>query len=502
MTIYNFNAGIGWASSGVEYAQAYRAKIFRQLKTEAKFIFTDFIRNENIINLTRNLGFLDQEIIWLYQSFTDFPLAAGSYRLEKLMASFTSSATKIPKSQTEIRFEFSPGNWVEAYLKRDDPQVVERAEFVNRHVLVRKDFFTSGRVYSEYYVPQNKRAQLYLRRFFNQDGTTAFDELIDGNNICFKFSDQVLTKTELLQRFIKNLHLSADDVVILDRDADVAQLILETKGASKVGCVVHAEHYAVNQPSRDHILWNNYYEYDFTHARDFDFFVVATAQQKAKLAEQFQQFQHYVPPIYVVPVGNLAKIRYAENRRPYSLITASRLASEKHLDWLIQAVVKVHATFPQIRFDIYGEGGERTHLSQLIKDLSAESYISLQGHRDLTEVYQDYELYVSASTSEGFGLSLLEAIGSGLAMVGLDVPYGNPTFIQNGKNGVLVPYRRGEEADVTIQNLANGIIQALRGDLQQQHQASYQLAQQFTQAQVAKKWQGLLEGIQKHDKSI
>ena len=29
MTIYNINLGIGWASSGVEYAQAYRAGIFR-----------------------------------------------------------------------------------------------------------------------------------------------------------------------------------------------------------------------------------------------------------------------------------------------------------------------------------------------------------------------------------------------------------------------------------------------------------------------------------------
>lgn len=27
MTIYNINLGIGWASSGVEYAQAYRAGV-------------------------------------------------------------------------------------------------------------------------------------------------------------------------------------------------------------------------------------------------------------------------------------------------------------------------------------------------------------------------------------------------------------------------------------------------------------------------------------------
>lgn len=28
--VYNFNLGIGWASSGVEYAQSYRANLLRR----------------------------------------------------------------------------------------------------------------------------------------------------------------------------------------------------------------------------------------------------------------------------------------------------------------------------------------------------------------------------------------------------------------------------------------------------------------------------------------
>ncbi len=38
MTIYNINLGIGWASSGVEYAQAYRAGVFRKLNRLSGFI--------------------------------------------------------------------------------------------------------------------------------------------------------------------------------------------------------------------------------------------------------------------------------------------------------------------------------------------------------------------------------------------------------------------------------------------------------------------------------
>ena len=35
--IYNFNLAIGWASSGVEYAQSYRANIFRRINKNCKF---------------------------------------------------------------------------------------------------------------------------------------------------------------------------------------------------------------------------------------------------------------------------------------------------------------------------------------------------------------------------------------------------------------------------------------------------------------------------------
>ena len=55
MTIYNINLGIGWASSGVEYAQIYRAKLLRSVGLEAKFIFMDFISADNIEHLTKNM---------------------------------------------------------------------------------------------------------------------------------------------------------------------------------------------------------------------------------------------------------------------------------------------------------------------------------------------------------------------------------------------------------------------------------------------------------------
>ena len=80
MTVYNINLGIGWASSGVEYAQAYRAKIFQEMGQEAKFVFMDLILGDNIEHMTSKIGFSDDQIIWLYNYFTDVKIAPSTIK--------------------------------------------------------------------------------------------------------------------------------------------------------------------------------------------------------------------------------------------------------------------------------------------------------------------------------------------------------------------------------------------------------------------------------------
>ena len=54
--VYNINLGIGWASSGVEYAQAYRSTIFKNTGIKAKFVFMDMFLQDNLSDLTVTWG--------------------------------------------------------------------------------------------------------------------------------------------------------------------------------------------------------------------------------------------------------------------------------------------------------------------------------------------------------------------------------------------------------------------------------------------------------------
>ena len=168
------------------------------------------------------------------------------------------------------------------------------------------------------------------------------------------------------------------------------------------------------------------------------------------------------------------------------MITASRLASEKHVDWICKAVIQARSEVPEVSLDIYGEGGEKSKLETIIRDNNASDYIHLMGQHDLSEVYQNYEAYIAGSTSEGFGLTLMEAVGGGLPIIGFDVRYGNPTFIRNGENGYLISLP--EEDKDKIEALRKGIVDLFKQDLEKCHSVSYEVAKDFLTCNVQEKW--------------
>lgn len=492
MTIYNINRGIGWASSGVEYAQAYRAGIFRELGFDAKFIFTDMFQAENLAHFTDNIGFKDSEIIWLYSFFTDLKIAPTTYSLERFESTLPEGFEKVEHNQQMVCYRKKEQDFkVLAFFRKDHPDYVQRVEYLSKGKLIRKDYFSYTKIFSEYYVLKDDKPHLSNRLFFNEDGSVAYEENCDGEQSVFRFADTFLySKEELIGRMLDLLELTDQDIILMDRSTGTGQAILRHKGKAKVAVVIHAEHYNANHQTEHSILWNNYYEYQFTNADKIDAFISSTEEQTQTLARQLSHYTKHSPKLFTIPVGSLEELKGLEGgRRAYSLITCSRLASEKHIDWLVQAVIQAKASLPELTFDIYGEGGQRSKLQEMIELAGAQDYIRLMGHHDLSNVYQNYQAYLTASTSEGFGLTLMEAIGSGLPLIGLDVPYGNQTFVKEGKNGYLIPRQLPDDALSYAKQFADKICQLFSTEnLDSYHQASYQRAKDFLKQELELTW--------------
>ena len=170
----------------------------------------------------------------------------------------------------------------------DSSDRVHRVEMVSKGKLIRKDYFTYCRIYSEYYAPLDGQAHLYQRRFFNEDGSIAYEEIIDNDIVMYQFPDKLLcSKEEFVGYMVKCLNLTKDDVVIIDRTTGIGQAIMRNAGPAKIGSIIHADHFSEGSSDEDYILWNNYYEYAFSQIKHIDFFVTATYFSKCSFTSLF-----------------------------------------------------------------------------------------------------------------------------------------------------------------------------------------------------------------------
>ena len=305
----------------------------------------------------------------------------------------------------------------------------------------------------------------------------------------------LLTQTQVLERFLDRLDLGKEDILFLDRASlmDFSRPILEQKTSARLGFVFHSEHEFLNGSL------NYEYYYVFKYMQRFDFLLTATELQKEVLLETFKKQGIDVLPIYVIPVGHLDQLQQPSSpRQPLSLMTASRLDPRKRIDLAIRAVALAHQRVPALQFHIFGKGEEEPTLRQLIQDLHADDYILLQGHADLESLYPQYQVYVTTSQWETFGLTLMEAIGSGLVLLGFDARYGNPTFIQDGKNGYLVPYGVDRNEEELVADMAEKLVFILENDLKSMHQTSYDLARNYLRERIVQAWRQVLDELREN----
>ncbi len=116
----------------------------------------------------------------------------------------------------------------------------------------------------------------------------------------------------------------------------------------------------------------------------------------------------------------------------------ARLSEEKGHTGLIRAMPEVIANIPGAQLLIIGEGRTKQELIKLAKALDLDNNVFiLPPVGDTREVLSSMDLFVLPSLKEGLGLALMEAMASGIAVIGTDVG-GIKSLIRDGDNGLLV----------------------------------------------------------------
>ena len=143
-------------------------------------------------------------------------------------------------------------------------------------------------------------------------------------------------------------------------------------------------------------------------------------------------------------------------RRPGSIISASRYTKQKHLDILLQAVAKLKGDGVHYSLDLHGSGPEEKALKSLAGQLGlgdSVHFLPPVPQAELAERYRDSEIICLVSEREGFGLMLVEAMMCGCAAVGAKSGGITDIITQDGVDGLLVPPRNVEALTEALKRL-------------------------------------------------
>ena len=167
---------------------------------------------------------------------------------------------------------------------------------------------------------------------------------------------------------------------------------------------------------------------------------------KSFLWENFQ-LESIVVENGIVP-GNFEKRQYraVTSSDVIRMVTVGRLLTEvKGQDLIIKAMT--YLSKYNICLDIIGDGPDKGALQSLIVERSLSDRVSLLGPRSQNELHnilKDYDIFVMASYTEGFGLTVAEAMAAKLPVVVSNIE-GPKEIVAGGKYGHL--FKVGDAED-------------------------------------------------------
>ncbi|USS84996.1 glycosyltransferase [Fructilactobacillus myrtifloralis] len=478
------NQAMGMGNSGVEHAEFYRAARFRQAKLPFRFLFLNLV--PELHQAMDRWGLKDHEVLnlWEYLVLGDEYLKTGlKKRIKAHKGTMVIDGTNTNRKQELITD--SGICVVQHFFKGPDKQHPDNQILQVGVSRVELYSVKTGERKVMYHIENDvhRGPNVINIHLFNEHGHHLFfRNLYDLHRYFFENVDRAYHGKS---NFIIDRGEFADDVLMEDRIPD-----------SKIIYIVHADQLS-NRDDPKYPLWNDHYEYMLEHIHEVDRVVTATKLQRDDLLVDEPSAKDIVTAI---PVGGVrdgvTKQQGRKAHKPFRLITASRLAAEKHVDVAIKAVAKLHDQGKAIQFDIYGQGEEQKKLEQTIKYCHAEDYIHMKGlSHDLEHVYPKYDAFISTSFSEGFGLTYIEALNAGLPVVTFNARFGAQELVHDGVNGYLVDLKRDDD-DYNVEQIQGALQKLLKGNNYSKLQAATSKSvAEFQDHITADKWRDLINGL-------
>ena len=264
----------------------------------------------------------------------------------------------------------------------------------------------------------------------------------------FKYGD--IINARRLARFAKEDHIG---ILTLQQSRDIFLGVLAKRFSGNSFKLVYSQHMHIGGDKKDY-----FHSWEYGH---FDAWVTPLPWLADRVKEKTTI---PVDKIHIIPHG-IELERFTSSRPdrktarqklafPQDIVLAGiigRLDPKKCQDAAVKALARVHRAGHLVHLAVIGaethseDTGYGRDLRELVRDLGLNDYVHFRPHQEHPEfAYAALDMFVLASKSETYGMVTIEAMASGLPVIGT-AEGGTLDLIANEVNGLLFPPMNEEE---------------------------------------------------------
>jgi poly(glycerol-phosphate) alpha-glucosyltransferase len=322
-------------------------------------------------------------------------------------------------------------------------------------------------------------------------------KLLDYNGGVYRFATEDQLFTFFLEEIIKAHPEQAD--IVMERPT-LIDAVARVKNSHSRWAVLHDAHADNN---RDQVkskmkpgfalLFNPLY------AASLDGYLVATEAQRSDLLQRYPKATIKVISDTFVSRQDLykkARVQEKDRKNKHQILVLGRVSPERQPEDALRVLALVKKAIPDATLKFQGylaDESLRQKLQKRSEQLGIQDsviYGDYVTNDTLKQVMQQAQVMLSTSSTEGFGMSLVEGAAQGLPVVAYEVNYGVTEIVEAGVNGYVV--KRGNFKDA-----ADRIIQLLEDDekLQEFSDGAYERAKRFSAAEMIKPWKTFMDDV-------
>jgi hypothetical protein len=144
-----------------------------------------------------------------------------------------------------------------------------------------------------------------------------------------------------------------------------------------------------------------------------------------------------------IPINNIINMKnsdYKSKMKKKILLSVSYLIKRKGIEYNLKAFRRLTDKYPNLIYQIIGEGIERKNLEILSKELGISDKVEFLGilsHEDVMKKMSEADIFSLPSWNEAFGVVYIEAMANGKPVIGCKGE-GIEDFVEDKKTGLLV----------------------------------------------------------------